>query len=180
MLSATDRYRRARGFTLIELMVVVAVIGILLAVAFAEYRNMQERGHEASALSSLRSIATAQWQFAQTCGNQKYATTLAALGQPSPATGVAFLSPDLTTGEAVEKSGYLFRISAKPLQDAAPACSGVPVAAGYAATADPVKPGKSGERYFAVNADRILYEDAQTFFANMPENGPPGHGSEVR
>ena len=45
-------------------MIVMAIIGILLAIAFTQYRGMQARGNDASAIASLRSIATAQWQFA--------------------------------------------------------------------------------------------------------------------
>jgi Tfp pilus assembly protein PilE len=161
-------------------MIVMAIIGIILAIAFAQYRNMQSKGNEASAIASLRSIAAAEWQFAQTCGSQKYATTLPALGQPVPATGQGFLSPDLTAAEQVEKSGYQFKITAKPLDGVAPACNGVPVADGYAATADPAKPGISGDRFFAVNADRILYEDTDTFTEKMPEEGNPGKGTEIK
>jgi len=58
--------------------------------------------------------------------------------------------------------------------------NGVPLAAGYAATADPINPGWSGSRFFAVNADRVLFEDTQTFKDNMPQTGPPEHGAEVR
>jgi prepilin-type N-terminal cleavage/methylation domain-containing protein len=168
------------GFTLVELMIVMALIGILLAIAFARYHGMQSRGNEASALASLRSIAAAQWSFAQTCGRQKYAVNLPALGQPVPSTGSAFLSPDLTSAEIIEKSGYRFRIAAAPIEGAPQACNGTPVAQGYAATADPVNPGSSGNRFFAVNADRLVYEDTQTFNENMPESGPPAHGAEVK
>jgi prepilin-type N-terminal cleavage/methylation domain-containing protein len=168
------------GFTLVELMIVMSLIAIILGIAFARYQNMHTRGNEASALSSLRSIAAAEWSFAQTCGNQKYAPTLAALGQPAPSTGAAFLSPDLTSGDSVEKSGYLIRIAARPLEDAPPACNGSLVSEGYAATADPIKPGTSGNRFFGVNIERVLFEDSQTFTENMPESGSPGHGAEVK
>jgi Tfp pilus assembly protein PilE len=161
-------------------MIVMAIIGIILAIAFGQYRGMHARGNEASAIASLRSIAAAEWQFAQTCGSQKYATTLTALGQPAPTTGHAFLSPDLTAADQVEKSGYIFKITAKALDDAPQACNGTPVAAGYAATADPVNPGISGNRYFAVNADRVLYEDSDTFTEKMPEEGSPGKGAEIK
>jgi prepilin-type N-terminal cleavage/methylation domain-containing protein len=171
---------RERGFTLIELMIVVAIIGIILAIAFAMYRNMQAKGNEASAIASLRSVAAAEWQFAQTCGNQKYAPTLQALGQPVPTTGQAFLSPDLTSGDQVEKSGYLFKITAKPIDGVAPACNGTAVSEGYAATADPTRPGSNGDRFFAVNADRILYQDTDTFTDKMPEDGNPGKGTEIK
>src|SRR5262249_43025592 len=172
---------RDRGFTLIELMVVLAILAIVLAVAFTEYRNMEARGNEASALSSLRSIAAAQWEFALTCGHMKYAVALPALGQPAPTTGEAFLSPDLTAGEAIEKSGYLIRVAGKPLNDAAPACNGAPVADGYAATADPLKPGTSGVHYYGVNADRVLYlDDPKSFKEDLPESGAAPHGQEVK
>ena len=169
------------GFTLIELMIVMAVIGLLLSIAFNQYRGMQARGNDASAIGSLRAIAAAQWQFALTCGNLKYATVLPDLAKPIPSTGEAFLSPDLTSAETFEKSGYIFKMTATPLDDVPPACNGAPVAAGYAATADPVRPGVTGGYYFGVNADRILYRDEQeTFAGNLPETGPAGHGTEIR
>ena len=171
----------SKGFTLIELMIVLAIIGILLAIAFNEYRGMQARGNDASAVGSLRAIAAAQWQFALTCGNMKYATVLPDLAKPVPATGEAFLSPDLTVAETFEKSGYIFKMTGKPLDDAAPACNSAPVAAGYAATADPVRPGVTGHYFYGVNADRILYVDEQeTYTGNLGESGAAAHGGEVR
>jgi type II secretory pathway pseudopilin PulG len=163
-------------------MIVMAIIGILLAIAFTQYRGMQARGNDASAIGSLRSIATAQWQFATTCANGKYSTTLPGLGQPVPASGGAFLSPDLTGAETFEKSGYVFQMAAKPIDQASPACNGAAVAEGYAATADPVHPGLSGHYYFGVNADRILYMDEErTFTRDLAESGAgrARRGSEV-
>jgi prepilin-type N-terminal cleavage/methylation domain-containing protein len=171
----------AAGFTLIELMVVLAIVAILLAIAFTSYRGMQARGNEASAVASLRSIAAAQSQFAMTCGNLKYAAKLPALGQPVPATGQAFLSPDLTSAETFEKSGYMFQMAAKPLDTEPPACNGAVVAEGYAATADPVNPGVSGTNFYGINSDRVLYYDPEkTFTGELPESGAAGHGLEVK
>jgi hypothetical protein len=142
---------------------------------------MQARGNDASAIGSLRAIAAAQWQFALTCGNMRYATVLPDLARPIPATGEAFLSPDLTSADTFEKSGYIFKMTGKPLEDVPPACNGAPVAAGYAATADPVRPGVTGGYYYGVNADRILYVDEkETFTENLPESGAAGHGSEIK
>lgn len=170
-----------RGFTLLELMVVLAVMAILLSVAFIEYRGMQAKGNETSALASMRSIAAAQWQFALTCGNMKYASKLTELAQPVPSTGHGFLSPDLSAGDKFEKSGYMLQMTAKPLDTPAPACNGAAVADGYAATADPVKPGVTGGRFFGVNADRVLYVDEEkTFTGDLPESGAPSHGAEVK
>lgn len=172
--------RPADGFTLMELMIVMALIAILLSVAFARYQNAEAVGNEASAMASLRTIAKAQWEFAQTCGNQRYATSLTALGRAVPSTGQAFLSPDLTLADKVQKSGYLIQMAAAPLEDTPPACNGAPVAAGFAATADPLRPGQSGSRFFGINASRVLYEDKATFTGNMPDSGAPGHGQELR
>jgi prepilin-type N-terminal cleavage/methylation domain-containing protein len=170
-----------RGFTLIELMVVLAIIAILLAISFSEYRGMQARGNDTSALASMRSIAAAQWQFALTCGNMKYASTLPALAKPVPSTGEGFLSPDLTGAEAFEKSGYMFQMVAKPLDSGVPACNGTVPANGYAATADPVNLGATGTYFYGLNADRIIYlDDKQTFTGNLPETGAPSHGAEVK
>jgi len=170
-----------RGFTLIELMVVLAILAIVLAIAFTEYRGMQARGNDASALSSMRSIAAAQAQFAMTCGNMHYAVALPALGQPAATTGQAFLSPDLTSGETIEKSGYSLHMAGKPIDDAPPACNGAPVAAGFAATADPVHPGTTGNYYYGVNTDRVLYiDDQKSFKDDLPETGAAPHGREVK
>jgi prepilin-type N-terminal cleavage/methylation domain-containing protein len=170
-----------RGFTLIELMIVLAILAIVLAIAFTEYRGMQARGNEASALSSMRSIAAAQAQFAMTCGNQKYAVSLPALGQPVPATGEAFLSPDLTSGETIEKSGYMLHMAGKPLWDAPLACNNATVADGYAATADPVRPGVTGTFYYGVNTDRVLYlDDEKSYKDDLQETGAAPHGREVK
>jgi prepilin-type N-terminal cleavage/methylation domain-containing protein len=173
--------RNPSGFTLLELMIVLAILAVLLTVAFTEYRGMQAKGNEASALASMRSISVAEWQYALTCGNTKYAATLEALGQPVPQTGHAFLSPDLAQPNGFEKSGYKFQLAAKPIDSAPPGCNGAPVAETYAATADPMQPGRTGKFFFGVNADRIVFVDEEkSFTGEMPESGNPGHGSEVK
>lgn len=162
-------------------MVVIAIIAILLAMAFNQYRGMQEKGNEASAVASMRSIGVAQWQFALTCGRSKYAATLDALGQPVPQTGHAFLSPDLAQPNGFEKSGYTFQMSAKPIDNVPPACNGAAVAEGYAATADPARPGLTGRVFYGANGDRVIFTDQEkTFTGNMPETGAPQHGVELR
>jgi hypothetical protein len=70
---------------------------------------------------------------------------------------------------------------AKPLDNEPPACNGAAVAGGYAATADPVKPGTTGRIFYGVNADRVVFTDQEkTFTGDMPETGAPPHGVELK
>ena len=66
------------GFTLIELMVVVAIVGVLAALAFPSYTNYQTKTKRALAKSFLNQIASRQEQFF--ADNKRYADNLAELG----------------------------------------------------------------------------------------------------
>ncbi len=170
--------RGSRGFTLVELLIVMVIVAMLLAVAMAGYRTARIRAGESVAVAALDAVNQAQFAFFQTCGQQRYAPTLPSLGVPMPG-GDAFLSPDLTGGEQVSKGGYVLQMGGTAQVDAPPACNGAAPVAAYQATADPAVPGSSGNRYFATNADRVIYEDAATFTGNMPETGVPDHGTEI-
>ncbi|MFL6280139.1 MAG: type IV pilin protein [Vicinamibacterales bacterium] len=175
-LGVTDSY----GFTLIELLIVVAIIGILASVSMAIYRSARIRAGETSAIATLHAINQAQFAFAQLCGNQRYAPTLASLGAPMPTTGQGFLSPDLGADPLV-KSGYQFTMAGTAATETGLTCTGgIPVDS-YQVTADPLTPGISGTRFFATNTDRVVYEDAEkTFAPDMPERGEPAHGVEMK
>ena len=183
MMSLTRRTRVTHdpaGFTLVELLIVVAIIGVLASVSMALYRNARVRAGESAAIATLDAINQAQFAFAQLCGNQRYAPSLAALATPMPSTGQPFVSPDLGMDPLV-KSGYQFTMTGTPVTDTGQTCTGTTPVESYKVTADPSRPGLSGNRFFATNTDRVVYEDAEkTFATDMPEKGAPSHGAEMK
>jgi prepilin-type N-terminal cleavage/methylation domain-containing protein len=169
-----------RGFTLVELLVVIIIVAVLLAISVVLYRGARVRGGESAAIATLDLINQAQFAFMQTCGNQRFAPTLASLGTPTPHGGSAFLSPDLTTGDTVVKGGYSYQMAGTPVTDDSRTCTDVTPVVGYQVTADPTVPGLTGSRFFGSNTDRVIFEGTETFSGIMPETGPPERGSEIQ
>jgi type IV pilus assembly protein PilE len=79
--------RNQSGFTLIELMMVVAIVAILLAIALPAYQNQLIRGHRAAAKSEMLEIANRQQQYL--LANRNYTATLSDLGGYSLPTDVS-------------------------------------------------------------------------------------------
>jgi type IV pilus assembly protein PilA len=172
--------QRRHGFTLVELLIVVAVISILAAISIPWLLAARMSANEASAISSLQAINDAQALYREVCGKGRYAATLPALGQPAPSTGEAFISPDLASADVLAKSGYLFTMSGAPGEAPAKGCNGADTAAGYAATADPLRPGNSGRRFFGTNHTRVIYQNSESYTGHMPEDVPPAEGTELK
>ena len=70
------------GFTLIELMITVAIVAILASIAYPSYTQYVIRGHRAAAQTEMMDIANRQQQFF--LANRQYATTLGALSYTLP------------------------------------------------------------------------------------------------
>lgn len=99
-----------RGFTLIELMVAVAVIGILAAVAIPSYSRYVIRGNRAAAQQHLLDLATRQQQFL--ADTRSYVGSVSALNMTTPAAVSKFYTINIATGDGPPPT---FTITAIPI-----------------------------------------------------------------
>lgn len=75
--------RKSRGFTLIELMIVVAIVGVLAAIALPMYQDHVRKGNRAAAQAHMLDLANRQVLYLQSA--RQYASTVAELGAATPA-----------------------------------------------------------------------------------------------
>jgi prepilin-type N-terminal cleavage/methylation domain-containing protein len=174
--------RDARGFTLIDLLFVIALIGLLSVLALPGILRARGAAQASSALGTMRAINSGQLSYAITCGLGFYAPDLPTLGVKPPASAAAFLPDGLTSGPTILRHGYSFTVTGTPLPGAPATCNGLGVgqaAPGYSVTADPIDV-RATVRYFGTNAEGILYEHTATLTGVMPESGVPLAGAPVK
>ena len=105
--------RRPNGFTLMELLIVMAIIAILMLIAIPTVGALKKHANQISAMQSIGAVQQAEMQYSSTYPTNGYACTIAALGgesssgAPSPA-AAQILQGDITSGH---KSGYVISIS---------------------------------------------------------------------
>ena len=140
-------HKNQQGFSLIELLIVVAIILIIAAIAVPNLLRSRMAANEASAVGSLRSINTACTTYAITYGIG-YPVQLSYLKPATPPSSTAadLLDDVLSSGT---KSGYSFALTGTP-----PA-SGTVVQM-YTATAAPSSPGQTGNRYFFTDQSGVI------------------------
>jgi type IV pilus assembly protein PilA len=142
--------KKQKGFSLIELLIVVAIILIIAAIAIPNLMRARMSANEASAVGSVRTINTSEVQYNSTYG-VGFAGSLTALGGSAStcatatgatSAGACLIDDVLASGN---KSGYNFAIGGG--------------GATYTVTANPITPGQSGQRHFFSDQSGVIRQD---------------------
>ena len=142
--------KKQSGFSLIELLIVVAIILIIAAIAIPNLLRARMAANESSAVGSIRTINTSAVTYFSTWGVEFPASLAAMSGAPG---GVAVCGADLlidpvlgnATAAATAKSGYFFTYVGATATPALSGCTGFQT---YTVVGQPATVGQSGQRGF--------------------------------
>lgn len=148
----TRRRLGARGFSLIELLIVIAIILVILAVAVPKLGSAKMNANEMVVIREVQTIHQAETQYMSQFG--KFAATLAELGPPTsggPGPQAADLIPSSLA--AGEKDGYVFTLTATPQ--------------GYTVNANPKVYNSTGRRTFFSDQSMTIHQNWTAEAANV-------------
>ena len=143
---------RQEGFSLIELLIVVAVILIIAAIAIPNFIHSKMVANESASIANLRNINTANVVYNTTYG-VGYSPTLAALGgNPAvpDATQAGLIDSVLSAGS---KSGYNYTYAATSTDANGNVLS-------YTVNSDPSTPGSTGDRHFYTDQANVIRQSS--------------------
>ncbi len=154
--------KHQRGFTLIEMLVVVAIILIIAAITIPSMTTAKVHADEASAVASIRAINQAEVSYMATYGG--YAESLANLGGAEPCTRsvatACILDESLASGE---KSGYHFvAVGSNPADG---------MSQSYFVAAAPVVFDRTGKRLFCSTDKGVIRVDPNATGSTIPPDG---------
>src|SRR4051812_46557318 len=140
--------RKQKGFSLIELLIVVAIILIIAAIAIPNLLRSRIAANESSAVGSMRSINTAQVTYASSYPDVGFGSNLTVLGPPSSGGNVSSSAAGLVdnvlgcASQPCNKSGYKFSVSG--------------TTSAYTSGGDPITSGQTGQRRFFSDGSGVI------------------------
>lgn len=159
--------KRATGFSLIELLIVVAIILLIVAIAVPNLIHSRMAANESSAVASIRTVNTAQTSYSWSWSNG-FAADLDFLGGPAGAAATCnnaeIIDPVLSESNVSVKSGYSFTLGPGVVPvTTPPGCAQPGYSDGYTIVAWPVNVGSTGQRSFCSdNSGTIQYLSSGT------------------
>jgi len=156
-LCSASRRAQSNGFTLMELLIVMAIIAILMLIAIPTVGSLKKKANELSAQKSIQTIMTSENMYESNYPTNGFACSLTALGgdpksgAPS-ATAAQLIQPDLASGL---KSGYIFTITNCTKINT----GGTDRITGYSITAIPQTVGSTGDRAYCADQSGIIKFD---------------------